>query len=35
MGVKGASITPAISFAKGGTGSKGQTAARVRINYAF
>jgi len=35
MGVKGASITPAISFAKGGAGSKGQTAARVRINYAF
>lgn len=35
MGVKGASITPAISFAKGGTGTKGQTAARVRINYAF
>jgi hypothetical protein len=35
MGVKGASITPAVSFAKGGTGTKGQTAARVRINYAF
>lgn len=35
MGVKGASITPALSFAKGGTGTKGQTAARVRINYAF
>jgi Porin-like glycoporin RafY len=35
FGVKGASITPAISYAKGGTGSKNQTAARVRINYAF
>jgi hypothetical protein len=35
MGVKGASITPAVSFAKGGTGTEGQTAARVRINYAF
>ncbi|MFP8779877.1 carbohydrate porin [Hydrogenophaga sp. RWCD_12] len=35
FGVKGATITPAISFAKGGTGSKNQTGARVRINYAF
>lgn len=35
FGVKGASITPAVSFAKGGTGSKNQTGARVRINYAF
>ncbi len=35
MGVKGASITPAVSFAKGGTGTDNQTAVRVRINYAF
>ena len=35
MGVKGATITPALSFAKGGSGSKNQTAARVRINYSF
>ena len=35
FGVKGASITPALSFAKGGTGTKGATAARVRINYSF
>lgn len=35
FGVKGATITPAVSFAKGGSGSKNQTAARVRINYAF
>ena len=35
FGVKGATITPAVSFAKGGTGSKNQTGARVRINYAF
>lgn len=35
MGVKGATITPAISFAKGGSGSKNQTGARVRINYSF
>lgn len=35
MGVKGASITPAISFSKGGTGTDNQVAARVRINYAF
>ena len=33
FGVKGATITPALSFAKGGSGSKNQTAARVRINY--
>jgi hypothetical protein len=35
LGVKGASITPAFSFAKGGSGSKNQTGARVRINYGF
>ena len=35
MGVKGATITPALSFSKGGSGTDGQTAARVRINYAF
>ncbi|MFM2274865.1 MAG: hypothetical protein RL211_737 [Pseudomonadota bacterium] len=35
MGVKGASITPALSFSKGGTGTDNQIAARVRINYAF
>lgn len=35
MGVKGATITPALSFAKGGTGTENQIAARVRINYAF
>lgn len=35
MGVKGATITPALSYAKGGTGSDSQFAARVRINYAF
>jgi len=35
MGVKGASITPAFSFSKGGTGTDNQVAARVRINYAF
>ena len=35
MGVKGASITPAVSFAKGGPKTDNQTAVRVRINYAF
>lgn len=35
MGVKGATITPAISLAKGGPGTDNQVAARVRINYAF
>ncbi|WP_137896624.1 carbohydrate porin [Ramlibacter sp. 2FC] len=35
MGVKGATITPAVSLAKGGPGSDNQLAARVRINYAF
>lgn len=35
LGVKGASITPALSFSKGGTGTDNQVAARVRINYAF
>ena len=34
LGVKGASITPAISFTKV-TGAANVTAARVRINYAF
>lgn len=35
MGVKGATITPAISLAKGPAGSDNQVALRVRINYAF
>lgn len=35
FGVKGASITPALSYSKGGTGTDNQIAARVRINYAF
>lgn len=35
FGVQGASITPALSFSKGGTGTDNQMAARVRINYAF
>jgi hypothetical protein len=35
FGVKGASVTPALSFSKGGTGTDNQVAARVRINYAF
>ena len=35
MGVKGATITPAVSLAKGGPGSDNQVAARVRINYVF
>lgn len=35
MGVKGAFITPALSYAKGGVGTDNQLAARVRINYAF
>jgi hypothetical protein len=35
FGVKGASITPALSLSKGGTGTDNQTALRVRINYAF
>ncbi|MDP2262170.1 MAG: carbohydrate porin [Hydrogenophaga sp.] len=35
MSVKGAAITPALSLSKGGTGTKDQLAARVRINYAF
>ncbi|MCU0956595.1 MAG: carbohydrate porin [Hydrogenophaga sp.] len=35
FGVKGAFITPALSYSKGGTGTDAQLAARVRINYAF
>ena len=35
MGVKGASVTPALSYAKGPTGTDDQLALRVRINYAF
>ena len=35
MGVKGASITPALSLAKGPTGTADQWAFRARINYAF
>jgi hypothetical protein len=35
LGVKGASVTPALSYSKGGKGTDNQLAARVRINYAF
>jgi hypothetical protein len=35
FGVKGATITPAISYSKGGTGTEGQLAVRARINYTF
>lgn len=35
MGVKGATVTPAVSFAKGPQGTDDQFALRVRINYAF
>lgn len=35
LGVKGASVTPALSWAKGPSGSDDQLALRVRINYAF
>ena len=35
LGVKGASVTPAVSFAKGGPNTDNQTAVRVRVNYAF
>jgi hypothetical protein len=35
FGVKGATLTPALSYSKGGTGTDNQIAARVRINYAF
>ncbi len=35
FGVKGATVTPALSYSKGGTGTDNQIAARVRINYAF
>lgn len=33
--VKGATVTPALSYSKGGTGTDSQLAARVRLNYAF
>ncbi len=35
MGVQGASITPAISYAKAPAGMDDQLSLRVRINYAF
>ena len=35
LGVKGASITPAISTSSGGTGVADKTALRVRLNYQF
>lgn len=35
FGVKGASVTPALSVSKGGSGQDTRTSARVRINYAF
>lgn len=35
FGVKDATITPAFSFSKGGTGTENQIAARMRINYKF
>lgn len=35
FGVKGATVTPALSVSKGGSGQDTRTAARVRINYAF
>jgi hypothetical protein len=35
LGVKGATVTPAISYSKGGSLTDNQLAARVRINYAF
>ncbi|MEO0003360.1 MAG: hypothetical protein RLZZ22_1052 [Pseudomonadota bacterium] len=35
LGVKGASITPAISTSSGGTGVADATALRVRLNYQF
>lgn len=35
LGVKGASITPAISTSSGGTGVADTTALRVRLNYQF
>ncbi len=35
FGVKGASVTPALSVSKGGAGQDTRTSARVRINYAF
>jgi len=35
FGVKGATITPAVSYSKGGTGTDDQVAVRARINYAF
>lgn len=35
FGVKGATITPALSYSTGGANTDNQVAARVRINYAF
>lgn len=35
FGVKGATITPALSVSKGGAGTDRQIALRARINYAF
>jgi hypothetical protein len=35
FGVKGATVTPALSYSKGGAGQDNRTSARVRINYAF
>lgn len=35
FGVKGATVTPALSTSKGGSGQDNRTSARVRINYAF
>ena len=35
MGVKGASVTPALSYAKGATGTDDQLALRVRTDSAF
>ena len=35
FGVKGATVTPAVSYSTGGVNVDNQIAARVRINYAF
>lgn len=35
FGVKGATLTPALSFSKGGPDTDNQIAARVRVNYTF
>jgi hypothetical protein len=35
LGIAGASITPAVSFSKGGTGTADQSAFRLRFNYSF